>query len=129
MRIDATNDSYAGQGARIQANGRTTSFSAVMNEAMEKYSGRVDFTHMTRQELMDWANGQYFSGEMTMEESRIFMLMTVRGGADVPEDTRYDFMQLAREGIEGALWHKDEAKLKLLESGLQIMRERMSGPE
>jgi hypothetical protein len=125
MRIDATNDSSAGQGARIRFNGRATSFSAVMNEAMEKYSGQVDFTRMTRQELIDWMNGQLRSGKMTMEESWPFLVMTL-AGENAPEGTRYDYLQLTRGAIQGASSRKDEANLKIFEFALQIMQERRS---
>jgi hypothetical protein len=129
MRIDATNGSYAGQYARPSGARAATSFSAVMGEAMEKYSGRVDFTHMTRQELIDWMSGQLHSGEMTFDESLPIFLLTVRGGADVPENTRYNFIQEAREGIEWAVSHNDEKKLEWLETCLRIMQKAMSEPE
>jgi hypothetical protein len=126
MRIDATNNSYAGQYARPSGVRAAPSFSATMSEAMEKYSGQVDFTNMTRQELIDWMSGQLRSGEMKFEESLPIFLMTVRGGADVPEDARYNFIQEAREGIEWAVSHNDKTKLEWLESCLEIMQKAMS---
>jgi hypothetical protein len=126
MRIDATNGSSA-QAARFQINSHATkSFSAAMSEATEKYSGQVDFTDMTRQELIDWMSGQLRSGEMKFEESLPVFLMTVRGGADVPENTRYNFIQEAREGIKWAVSHNDKTKLEWLETCLEIMQKAMS---
>jgi hypothetical protein len=78
---------------------------------------------------MDWANGQFFSGKITTDELLSFMRMSIHGmrlhDENAPDDTRYNYMQLARGGIEGALWLKDEAMLKWLESTLQIMRKTM----
>jgi hypothetical protein len=122
MRIDATRHSSA-QGARFPIGGYATkSFSAVMSETMEKYSGQVDFTSMTRQELIDWTNNQLSSGKMTFDESSTFVAMTLTG-ANAPGDTRYNYMQLTREAIQGALSRKDEANLKMFEFALQIMQE------
>ena len=131
MKIDESiSNVHAGQQARLQADGRADgSFSAAMDKAKASYSENVDFTNMTRQELIDWMSGQIRSGKMTLEESRSLVWATMAGGTDVPDDTRYNFMQMAREGIEGALWHKDETKLKLLEAGLRIMEKVMSGTE
>jgi hypothetical protein len=122
MRIDATGNSSA-QSARFPIHGHTAkSFAAVMGETLEKYSGQADFTNMTRQELIDWMNSQLHSGKMTFEESSPFLAMTLTG-MNALGDTRYNYMQLAREGIEYAITHHDEATLKLLEIAVQIMQE------
>jgi hypothetical protein len=131
MRIDARiSEVYAGQQARLQASNRSaTSFSAAMDAAKANYSEKVDFTNMTRQELEDSINSLYFSGKISFDELRTLVWTTAAGGIDVPDDTRYNFIQIAREGIEGALWRKDETKLKLLETGLRIMQKVMSETE
>jgi hypothetical protein len=127
MRIDATNDSSAGQYARPSGARAATSFSAVMSAAMEKYSGQVDFTNMTRQELIDWMGDQLRSGKMTLDESHPFLFLTVREGA--PEDTRYNFMQEVRGNIQFALSRNDEKKVRFWEAALRVMQNTMSEPE
>ncbi|MDR1936549.1 MAG: hypothetical protein LBS49_13410, partial [Candidatus Accumulibacter sp.] len=78
MRIDATNDSYA-QGARFPVSGSAASYSDAMSTVMANDPGQLDFTNMTRQELMDWANGQFFSGKITTDELLSFMRMSIHG--------------------------------------------------
>ena len=131
MRIDARiGDVHAGQQARRQNGGCAgASFSDAMNKATANYSENVDFTNMTCQELRDWMSSQIRSGKMTLAGSLPIFMLTVRGGADVPEDTRYNFIQIAREGIQFALSHNDEKVVRLLEAGLRIMQKAMSETE
>ena len=84
---------------------------------------------MTRQDLEDTLNSLYHSVKISDEELRTLVWTTLRGGADVPADMRYNFIQIAREGIEDALSRNDKTKLQMLESGLRIMQKAMSGPE
>ncbi len=86
---------------------------------------------MTRQQLSDWMNDQIRSANMTLDESTPFMLMTMKISVDTFEsvdmatDTMpINFFQKARDGIEGAKSHHDEAGLKMLESALRIMQQR-----
>jgi hypothetical protein len=82
----------------------------------------VDFTNMTRWELWDWMNSQISSGKMTVEESSPFLAMTLVG-ENKPDDTRFDFMQLACWGIDYAITRNDKVTLKMLEFAVQIMQE------
>jgi hypothetical protein len=91
----------------------------------------VDFTSMTRQEMRDWVNAQIRSGEMSLDDSRPFMAMTMKipvnggSGGELPaqsDGTRHDFTQRARDGIQGALSRNDETTLKMLESAMSIMQ-------
>jgi hypothetical protein len=129
MRIDARiSEVYAGQQARLQNGGRAgVSFSDAMDAAKANYSERVDFTNMTRQELIDWMGSQLRSGEMTFDESHPFLILTFTGNA--PEDTRYNFVQKARGCIQFALSRNDEKSLKMWESCLHIMQKAMSETE
>lgn len=86
---------------------------------------------MTRQDMRDWVNTQIRSGEMSLDDSRPFMAMTMKIpvnsglGGEVAlggDDTRYDFMQKARDGIQGALSRNDETTLKMLKSAMSIMQ-------
>lgn len=92
---------------------------------------QVDFTSMTRQEMRDWVNAQIRSGEMSLDDSRPFVAMTMKipvnggSGGELPaqsDGTRHDFAQKAREGIQGALSRNDEATLKMLELAMSIMQ-------
>jgi len=83
---------------------------------------------MTRRDMRDWINTQIRSGEMSLDDSRPFMAMTMKipaaGGAELAvenDSTRYDFMQQARDGILGARSRSDDATLKMLQSAISIM--------
>lgn len=134
MRVDAgTSYLYASQRPQASAADRlvATSFSAAPTAPQSGSTQQADFTHMTRQDMRDWVNAQIRSGEMSLDDSRSFMAMTMKmpvsgglGGelAAESDGTRYDFTQKARDGIQGALSRNDEATLKMLESALSIMR-------
>lgn len=67
----------------------------------------VDFTQMTRAELLDWMNGRIWSGELSLDDTSgllgMTMSMPVGGGAAAP-DTRQklDFIAMARDGLAAA---------------------------
>lgn len=89
----------------------------------------IDFHSATRQELFDWMNSQLRSGQMTFEESAPFLGMTFKFDpvagrlVDMATDTsRVDFMQRARDGIEGALWRFDEEGAERLRAALATMK-------
>lgn len=108
-----------------------TSFTAALNASQAESTRRVDFASMTRQEMRDWVNGQIRSGEMSLDDGRPFMAMTMKIQAGVSssgelpaatDGTRYDFTRKVREGITEALSRNDEAALKMLESAMSIMQ-------
>lgn len=110
---------------------------ATASTAKEDQTGarQVDFASMTRQEMRDWVNNRIRSGEMSLDDSRPFMAMTmkvpVNGGVsgELPPDgdrEHIDFMQRVRAGIEGALSRNDQTTLKMLESAMQIMNQVQS---
>lgn len=104
-----------------------TSFSAALSAARASSAKSTDFTSMTRQDMHDWVNTQIRSGDMSPDDSRPFMAMTMKirvsGGASAAENdsTRHDFMQQARDGILGARSRHDDVTLKMLESAISIM--------
>ena len=115
----------------------STSFSAALTAAQADSTQtgngmkQANFTSMTRQEMRDWVNTQIRSGEMSLDDSRPFMAMTMKmpvnsglGGelAMEGDNMRYDFMQKARDGIQGALSRNDETTLKMLESAISMMQ-------
>ena len=86
---------------------------------------------MTRQDMRDWVNHQIRSGDMSLDDSRPFMAMTmkmpVNGGSDGElaadsDGARYDFIQKARDGIEGAPGRNDKTTMEMLESAMLIMQ-------
>ncbi|WP_210203042.1 hypothetical protein [Pseudaminobacter soli (ex Li et al. 2025)] len=108
------------------------SFSAAIASAQAD-GKQTDFTSMTRQEMRDWANGQIRSGEMSLDDSRPFMAMTMKvpvsggfGGelAAASDGERLDFTQKAQAGIEAARLRHDDVTLKMLESAMQIMQRK-----
>jgi hypothetical protein len=90
---------------------------------------KLDFKNMTRQQLRDWANSEFFAGRMTLEESGMFMGLTIKlPVAGEPEDdcpndpTRFNFMERTRAGIEGALWRHDRDGAERLRTALDQMK-------
>ena len=134
MRIDlGTSYLYASQRPQATAADRSaaTSFSAALTATQADSTKQTDFTSMTRQEMRDWVNTQIRSGEMSLDDSRPFMAMSMKipvggglGGelAAESDGTRYDFTQKVRDGIQGALSRNDETTLKMLESAMQIIQ-------
>ena len=92
---------------------------------------QADFTNMTRQEMRDWVNGQIRNGDMSLDDSRSFMAMTMKipvvgttsGELLAADDAeRIDFTQRVSDGIQGALSRNDQTTVKMLESAVQIMK-------
>ena len=114
-----------------------TSFSAVLASTASSApkTAPADFSSMTRQDLHDWTNGQIRSGQMSLDDSRAFMAMSMKipvaGGltGELPaanNNTRY-FTQKARAGIEGATARNDAATLKMLQTAMSIMQSQTGG--
>ncbi|PKM24983.1 MAG: hypothetical protein CVV09_12830 [Gammaproteobacteria bacterium HGW-Gammaproteobacteria-13] len=137
MRIDAgATYPVANQRASTANQNRSTdaSFSAALASTPSsppKTAASADFSSMTRQDLRDWTNGQIRSGQMSLDDSRAFMAMSMKipvaGGmsGELPaanDSTRYDFTQKARAGMEGAAARNDAATLKMLQSAMSIMQ-------
>src|SRR3546814_20825489 len=84
---------------------------------------------MTRQELFDCMNGKIKRGEMSLDDSSAFLGMTVKipvgtgQGAPIALDDweRVNFVQIARDGIEGAQSRNDALTLAMLQSALQML--------
>ena len=135
MRIDAgAGHLYAGQRTTPAVNDRSNgaSFSAALAATQAEGANQTDFTDMTRQDMRDWVNGQIRSGQMSLDDSRPFMAMTMKipvgsVGGELPagsDNTRYDFTQKVRDGIEAALSRNDAATLQMLQSASRIMEKR-----
>ena len=141
MRIDA-GATYTAANQRAPAANQNrstdTSFSAVLASTASSapITAPADFSSMTRQDLRDWTNGQIRSGQMSLDDSRAFMAMSIKipvaGGltGELPaanDSTRYDFTQKARAGIDGATARNDSATLKMLQSAMSIMQRQAGG--
>lgn len=121
---------YSSRNSQTSPSSTLTTATASTTKVEDK-SGvkQMDFTSTTRQEMRDWVNGQIRSGEMSLDDSRPFMAMTMKipvsgGGGELPaadDSERIDFTQRVRSGIEGALSRNDQTTLKMLKSAMQIM--------
>ena len=126
----------------LKANGETPQ--GLLNPRMPSWDAKVDetkaegstkqanFTSMTRQEMLGWINTQIRSGEVSLDDSRPFMAMTMRIpvsgglGGELPmgnDETRYNFMQKTQDGFQAALSRNDETALKMLGSAMSIMQQ------
>ena len=141
MRIEA-GATYPAANQRASAANQNrstdTSFSAVLASTASSApkTAPADFRSMTRQDLRDWTNGPIRSGQMSLDDSRAFMAMSMKipvaGGltGELPaanDSTSYDFTQKARAGIEGATARNDSATLKMLQSAMSIMQSQTGG--
>lgn len=95
---------------------------------------KLDFTSMTRKELLDWVNGEIKGGRMTVADSTPFVGMTIKISAytkqsvDIDTDmTRYDFTDIAAKGVEGAHWFGNEKLAEALEWAIGAMRRAQGG--
>lgn len=87
----------------------------------------ADFTHMTRQGLLDWMNPKIRSGELSLDDTSPLLALTLKMPAVGPSpglDNQefVDFMQTARNGIAWAQQNNEPNTLKLLQSALSLMQ-------
>ena len=117
--------------AATATNTQATAFSSALAAAKAEIPSakQVDFTSMTRQDLFDWMNGQIRSGNMSLDESTAFLGMTMKVdvATDQPVDmatdnTRINFVEKARAGIEGALSRNDPDLAKRLQLAVATMQ-------
>jgi len=140
MRVDANVHYFNGNQRTKPSTEASTSFSAALtaaqtdNDMTDSSTKQADFTSMTRQEMRDWANTQIRNGEMSLDDGRPFMAMTMKipvNGGELAgahsDETRYNFIQKTRDGIQGALSRNDETTLKMLESAMSIMQDKSTG--
>ncbi|WP_192984240.1 hypothetical protein [Pseudomonas sp. EggHat1] len=132
MRVDAgTSYPYVSQRQQTSANHSVATPSLAAQSATQiDGTKQSDFTSMTRQEMRDWVNTQISNGEMSLDDSRPFMAMTMKIpvgslSGEIPAErdgARHDFTQKIRDGIEGAQSRNDGATQRMLESALQIIQ-------
>lgn len=127
----------AGNPAPVR-NGHHESFSSVLGATRIDQSPtqsasveRINFNSMTRQEMRDWVNGQIRSGKMSLDESSPLMAMTMQISVatgqptdSATDTTPIDFVEKARQGVEGALSRNDAEAAKRLQLAIEIMLKR-----
>ena len=96
-------------------------------------SGKADFTNMTRHELKNWINDQIKSGKMSLDDSTVFVGLTLNGvrtddmtlGSADENQTRFNYMQILSAGIEGAKSrHASDTDINRLETALLAMQQK-----
>lgn len=133
MRIDAINNYlYTSQTRPIQPSASKVASATVSGTEVTEQTKAADFSNMTGQQLLAWANEKIQSGDISLDDSRAFMAMTIKipvnGGSAaafqaVHSNERVDFMQKVRDGINGALERNDKETLKMLGAALTIMQQ------
>ncbi len=83
---------------------------------------------MTRQEMFDWMNDQIRSGKMSLIDGTPFLRMkikiSVKSGQPVDmatDNTRVNFMEKARQGVEAALSRNEQDLADRLKRTIEIM--------
>ncbi|RXJ86414.1 hypothetical protein CRU93_08905 [Arcobacter sp. CECT 8985] len=113
------------------ANTSKSSFSSVLADATTVETPVVkqaDFTSMTRKEMFDWMNEQICNGKLSLDDSSTFLGMTMKisviSGHPVDmntDDTRINFIEKARLGVENALSRNDLNLAARLQVAIEIM--------
>ncbi len=86
----------------------------------------VDFTQMTRAELLDWMNGRIRSGELSLDDTSgllgMTMSMPVGGGAAAPDARqKLDFIAMAKDGLAAAEARGDRDGTRSLREAMAVM--------
>ena len=94
--------------------------------AGEASNRSVDFANITRSELFDWMNEQAEAGKLSNQDSMSLVALTLKFQPDGeldkgPSMERLNLIEMAQQGIKGALWRNDLDYVERLESILQIM--------
>ena len=141
MRVEATSASYL-YTASLRATERVQKITAnaaqadsapqaVEDAPRAETAKPVDFSRMTRCELFNWTNEQVRNGNMTLEESFPFVLLSSDGlSPDAigleglsADQTCYNYVQIAQDGLAQAQTREDGAKMvKRWESVLSVMQ-------
>ncbi|MBX9455489.1 MAG: hypothetical protein KL863_05480 [Rhizobium sp.] len=140
MRVDAgTSVRFPVERNDGSAGTTSSGFSALLASEATRSNAEAsptepDFSAMTRQDLFDWMNGEIRNGSMSLEESSVFLGMTVKISASngLPVDmatdaTRMDFALKAREGIAYCLSHYDPEGAERLQWALETMQQASGG--
>ncbi|WP_341668619.1 hypothetical protein [Alcaligenes sp. SDU_A2] len=81
---------------------------------------------MTIDELQAWMNTKIRNGDLSLDESRPFMAMTINIPAENNSKktgvAKIDFLEKAQEGIKNARLKNDTTTLKMLEAAINLMQ-------
>lgn len=79
MKIDAANSYlYSSAAGQVQNAAAVVPINAMVNNIFT--AKQADFSDMTGQQLLAWANDKIKSGEISLDDSRAFMAMTINPG-------------------------------------------------
>ena len=142
MRIDSNanyalaikttaNNAAIKSGDATNTGGQTGSTGASATRSSRSGATPTDFSHMTRKGLADWMNSKIRSGEMSLDDSTVFLGMTMKipvgaGRGDwigLDDQEPVNFVQKAQDGIVWARQNNDTGLLKRLETALSFMRQ------
>lgn len=90
-------------------------------------SNSVDFTNMSLNQLRNWVNDQVKSGNMPFDQGDNLAMMSghvpVSGNSliDSTDDEPVNFIEIAQNGIAGAISRHDKNSVKMLEEALTTM--------
>jgi len=90
---------------------------------------QVDFTNMTRQEMVDWMNRQIRNGRISLDETSSLLSMTMKVSVatgrpvDMATDHEHiNFIERASQGIEWARSHNDQQLTERLQAAIELMQ-------
>lgn len=137
MKIDAGNYYFHinQQTNSLATSNSTTALAATLNTVNTSKSEvdetkQADFSDMTNKEMRSWVNDQIRNGEISLDDSRGFMAMSMKIPVNpsasyelmaINDSERFNFIQKAREGVQAALSRNDKETLKMLDSAISIM--------
>lgn len=96
------------------------------NQNSAQAVGTADFTHMTRQGLIDWVNEKIKSGELSLDGTESFVSMTIRipidgSDAGLDDQEHVNFVRMAQDGMAWARQNHATDMLKSLQAALNTM--------
>lgn len=100
--------------------------SAKASTGGEAAAKTVDFTHMTRKDLLEWVNGKITSGQMSLDDSTAFVAMTAKFRVDgtgpaVDATEQVDFTSMAQGVMEWSRQNGEASNIKAFELALSFM--------
>ena len=142
MRIDAGSLSFAYQ-QMMQGNALASTINATATHARtnntttvtpagatpKTSAATVNFTNMTRQEMVDWTQAQIGQGRMTLDESSPLLAINAVGSTSDgqaagqgTETSSINYVERVQEEIENARQANNQTKLNLLLTAASVMR-------
>lgn len=89
---------------------------------------RLDFTGMTRHDLMGWVNDRLLAGEMSFDESSAFLAMSITletgaegSSAGLDDSEPMNFLEIARGALDFMKQHGDASGVARYERAIETM--------